>query len=115
LQGFLFTPPPQWPMSYLTRDPSVLAWRSIFWGHFLGHFLGSLCATVFVVVFLTTKGLLLTFLTNFREPTTKNDKYKILEMFIRRIYCFSNKITVAGFRSHVYRWKATIENPTLCV
>ena len=58
---------------------------------------------------------LMTFLTNFRKPTTKNDKYKILEKFIRRIYCFSNKITVVGFRSHVYRWKATIENPTLCV
>ena len=58
---------------------------------------------------------LMTFLTNFRKPTTKNDKYKILEKFIRRIYCFSNKITVVGFRSHVYRCKATVENPTLCV
>ena len=53
---------------------------------------------------------LMTFLTNFRKLTTKNDKYKILKSFIRRIYCFSNKITffftVVGFKSHVYRRKS---------
>ena len=66
----------------------------------------SLDLSIFLVPtsFLGTQ--LMTFLTNFRKPTTKNDKYKILKSFIRRIYYFSNKITVEGFRSHVYRRKS---------
>ena len=97
---------------------------SLFWATFRGHFFRSLfgvtlwnsfCGCFFKLRKAYCQTNLMTFLTNFRKPTTKNDKYKILKKFIRRIYCFSHKITVVGFRSHVYRWKATIENPTLCV
>ena len=47
---------------------------------------------------------------SYRDPT-QSDKYKILNKFKRSFYCFTNKVTVMGFGSHVYRRKTHNSKP----